>query len=143
MENIINKIGKSIDIIEQSDNYDTKLKLYKNAKNKIEACEQKILYMKNTIENPNDHINDNIEDYTLSDESELSTVPLDYVKMKSFLDKSEIFDCYVKRLREIEMDYNNDTLTIENKLKLYIESYTLIKWCRSYLNKKESNVEII
>ena len=143
MENIIKKISKSIDTIENTDNYDTKLKLYKNVKNKVNECEGKILYMKNTVENPNDYINDNVENYTHSDESESSTVPLDYAEMKTMLDKSEIFDCYVKRLREIENSYENNQLSIENKLKLYIESYTLIKWCRSYLNKKEANIEII
>lgn len=143
METVIKKIGKSIDAIEDSDNYETKLKLYKNAKSKIGECEKKILSMKNTIENPNNYIQDNIDNYTLSDESESSTVPLDYSEMKTILDQSEIFDCYMKRLKEIESGYDNESISIETKLKLYIESYTLIKWCRSYLNKKETDIEII
>jgi exonuclease VII small subunit len=143
MENIIKKISKSIDTIENADNYDTKLKLYKNVKVKVNECEKKILYMKNTVENPNDYINDNVKNYTNSDESESSIVPLDYAEMKTLFDKSEIFDCYVKRLHEIEESYENAQLSVENKLTLYVESHTLIRWCKSYLNKKEANIEII
>lgn len=144
MEHIIHKINNIIESIENTDNYEAQLKLYKTAKDQVENCEKKILNIKKIIENPNSFIESNIENYTISDDSETSVVPTDYTEIKSLLDKNEIFDYYIKRLREIENLYETKiNITFEEKLDLYIESFTIIKWCKSYLAKKDMSVEMI
>jgi hypothetical protein len=141
MENTIKKFDGFIEKIDSTDNYNKKIKLYKHAQKKLDDCEKKLTQLKEQIENPSAHIHNTYDDQEGSEES---IVPLDYNETKALLDKEEMFDYYVKRLKEINNEYNtNSKMSIENKMDLYIESYAIVRWCSKYLDKKSTTIEYL
>lgn len=134
MEKIITKTEKLLESIDDTDNYEKKVDIYKKVNKMITECSDKLNTIKDTIECPEKYIEEN-NDYHLSDDSVSNIVPPDYTEMKQLLDKSELFDHYVKRLEELQQLYETE-MDVDKKLEIYVETYSVIHWCKSYLNSK-------
>jgi hypothetical protein len=122
MDKYAKNIEKCLDKINNSNNFDEKIKLYQSVSENLERYEEQIMNLKNKIDG-------------------MKSVKLDE-KQKKIMDDNEMFDHFITRLENIKNNYNDD-LEIDEQIELYEEVNLMVLWCKDYLEKKELKINYL
>jgi len=117
------------------------------------------------IENCLDYINEKIEEYDNANSND--KLNDDYINLKEVIEKTKIklsnlnnkFDNMENDVKKISYEMNienfninlekldslakkmaDENLPIEEKMKLYTEQLSIMKWCQEYLNSRDINI---
>tara|TARA_S200000501_G_C20810738_1_gene738236 strand:+ start:1209 stop:1664 length:456 start_codon:yes stop_codon:yes gene_type:complete len=134
----IKKIKISIKKIEEKKETSDIIKKHSILSKKLKKCNDQVEYYERVISNKNNYSNKE-----LSIELGNLLKNIDDFNIENNEDNDLIFNKYIEELKSNKKILENDSISFESMIIKYIESKTLIDWCKKYIESQKINWNII
>lgn len=134
----IKKIKLSIKKMEETKETSDIIKKHSILSKKLKKCNDQVDYYEKVINNK-----DNNSNKELSIELGHLLKDIDNFNIENTEKNDIIFNTYIKELKDNKKVLENESISFENMIIKYIESKTLIDWCKKYIESQKINWNII